>query len=388
MVERITDVPDPEIVRASSSANVDFPAPDRPSTATRDRWRCRAITRVDTSLNTEVRAALTIGLGLPSRPAGIVNDRTAPGCRTVTEWCAGTRAGLETYHVVVGVGTIRVEPLDATFGAVVGNVVLAGASDTTIAELTELWHEYALLVFPGQHLTHGEQDGFARRFGDLEFTATALTNIQRDGTLRATDHDLSKSLQANERWHHDSTYMPIQAMGAVFTAEIVPDDGGDTGFADMRAAYDELADATRRQIHGLAAYHSRRYSMDRADLHVTQEDADRYQIYGYGTDVEPPLRPLVKVHPVTGRCNLLIGQHAHAIPGLTSDESEALLDRLQDDACAAPRTYHHSWTAGDAVLWDNRCLMHRATQHDPGQPRRMWHTRIAGDPVTEAGLAH
>jgi len=284
------------------------------------------------------------------------------------------------------VGTIRVEPLDATFGAVVRDVVLTGASDATIAELTELWLEYALLIFPGQHMTQPEQDEFARRFGELEFTASVLTNIQGDGTLRSTDHELSKSLRANQRWHHDSTYMPLMATGAVFTAEIVPDEGGDTGFADMRAAYDALDDATRGQISGLAAYHSRRYSMDRADLHVTQENAERYQIYGYDSDIEPPLRPLVKVHPATGRPNLLIGQHAHAIPGLTADESQALLDRLNDEACVAPRIHYHSWTAGDAVLWDNRRLMHRATPHDPEQPRRMWHTRIAGDPATEAGL--
>jgi alpha-ketoglutarate-dependent taurine dioxygenase len=286
------------------------------------------------------------------------------------------------------VGTIRVEPLDATFGAVVHDVLLASASDATIAELTELWLEYALLVFPGQYMSQLEQDGFARRFGDLEFTASVLTNIEADGTLRPTDHTLSKSLRANQRWHHDSTYMPVQAKGAVFSAEIVPHEGGETGFADMRAAYDALDDATRDRIGNLAAFHSRRYSMDRADLHVSEENAERYQVYGYAVDLEPPLRPLVKVHPATGRRNLLIGQHAHAIPGLTADESEALLDRLNDEACAAPRIYYHTWTKGDAVLWDNRRLMHRATPHDPGQPRRMWHTRIAGDPATEAGLDH
>jgi alpha-ketoglutarate-dependent taurine dioxygenase len=284
------------------------------------------------------------------------------------------------------VGTIRVEPLDATFGAVVHDVALASASDATVAQLTELWLEYALLVFPGQHLSQAEQDEFARRFGDLEFTATPLTNIQRDGTLRPIDHDLSKSLRANEHWHHDSTYMPVQAKGAVFSAEIVPADGGDTGFADMRAAYEALDDTTHEQIADLAAYHSRRYSMDRAGLHVTEENASRYELYGFGQDIEPPLRPLVKVHPATGRPNLLIGQHAHAIRGLAAEESEALLDRLNDEACVGRRTYFHRWTAGDAVLWDNRCLMHRATPHDPAQPRRMWHTRIAGDPATESGL--
>jgi alpha-ketoglutarate-dependent taurine dioxygenase len=285
-----------------------------------------------------------------------------------------------------GSAALVVEPLDASFGAVVHGVALAGASDAVVAQLTELWVEYALLVFPGQHLTRPQQDTFARRFGELEFTATALTNIGPDGAIRPVDHDLSKSLRANERWHHDSTFMPVMATGAVFTAEIVPDEGGDTGFADMRAAYDVLDPATRERVGTLSAYHSRRYSMDRAGLHVTAEGAERHQLYGMTGDHAPPLRPLVKVHPVTARPNLLIGQHAHAIPGLAATESEALLDRLDTEACVPPRTYHHRWTAGDAVLWDNRRLMHRATAHDPAQPRRMWHTRIAGDPVSEAAL--
>src|SRR3954452_2357371 len=299
-------------------------------------------------------------------------------------------ATADAYDGAMGqvLGPIRVEPLNATFGAVVHDVRLAGASDETIAELTELWLEYALLVFPGQYMTQPQQDEFASRFGDLEFTASELTNIQRDGTLRPAEHDVSKSSRANQYWHHDSTYMPLQAKGAVFTAEIVPDEGGDTGFADMRAAYDALDDATRQRIGSLAAYHSRRYSMDRAGLHVTEEEADRYQVYGFAPGIEPPRRPLLKVHPTTGRPNLLIGQHAHAIPGLTADESETLLDRINDEACTGSRTYFHTWTKGDAVLWDNRRLMHRATPHDPDRPRRMWHTRIAGDPLTEAGLEH
>ena len=287
--------------------------------------------------------------------------------------------------VAVRATPIRVEPLDATFGAVVRGVVLARASDADVAALTELWFEHALLVFPGQHLTPSEQDAFARRLGPLEFTATPLTNVQADGTLRPPDHDLSTSLRANERWHHDSTFMPVMAAGAVFSAEIVPDDGGATGFADMRAAYDALDEATRARVGPLAAFHSRRVSMRRSGLHVDEANASRYQLYGFG-DHEPPLRPLVKVHPVTSRPNLLAGQHAHAIPGLAPDESQALLDRLDDEACRPPRTYLHDWTPGDAVLWDNRRLMHRATPHDPAQPRRMWHTRIAGDPVADAGI--
>lgn len=280
---------------------------------------------------------------------------------------------------------LRIEPLDAVFGAVVADVAVARCGPRQITAIREAWIEFGLLVFPGQHLSQPEQDHFARQFGELEFVATALTNIGSDGTVRDPAHPLVKSLKGNEGWHHDSTYMPIQAKGAVFTAEIIPAQGGATGFADMRAAYEALDAETRAQIAGLAAFHSRRYSMDRAGLHVDAGAASASQLYGYD-DSEPPLRPLVKPHPDTGRPNLLIGQHAFGVSGMSAELSEALLDRLDDHATQPRFTYHHEWSVGDAVLWDNRRLMHRATPHDPGEQRRMWHTRIAGDPATEAGL--
>ncbi len=125
--------------------------------------------------------------------------------------------------------------------------------------------------------------------------------------------------------------------------------------------------------------------MDRAGLHVDEAAASASQLYGYD-DNEPPLRPLVKLHPDTGLPNLVIGQHAFGVTGLTDEQSVTLLDRLNEQATQPRFTYHHKWSVGDAVLWDNRRLMHRATPHDPNEPRRMWHTRIAGDPATEAAL--
>jgi alpha-ketoglutarate-dependent taurine dioxygenase len=91
----------------------------------------------------------------------------------------------------------------------------------------------------------------------------------------------------------------------------------------------------------------------------------------------------VKVHPDTGRPNLLIGRHAYGIIGMDPVESERLLDRLADEACQPPRVYHHEWEVGDAVIWDNRRLMHQATPFDLTQARRMWHTRIAGTRPSE-----
>ena len=96
-----------------------------------------------------------------------------------------------------------------------------------------------------------------------------------------------------------------------------------------------------------------------------------------------PLRPLVKVHPETGRPALTIGRHAHAIPDLDPAESEALLDDLVAFTCQPPRTYQHRWTPGDVVVWDNRRLMHQACPWDMAEPRVMYHSRIAGDPASE-----
>ncbi len=284
---------------------------------------------------------------------------------------------------------MEVEPLDATFGAIVRGIEIADLDDATWAELHDTWLEYALLIFPGQFPTREVQNDFARRFGALEFEASPISNLGRDGKVHAApDDDVVKSLRGNEGWHHDSTYMPVQAKGAVFSAEIIPSAGAATGWADMRAAYDELDDATRERLAGLSAHHSLEYSQGRIGYLPSAKNPDGgYDQYGYH-GLEPPLRPLVKVHPDTGRPNLLIGRHAYGIVGMDPAESEALLDHLNEWACQGGRVYHHQWEVGDAVIWDNRRLMHRATPFDMTEPRRMWHTRIAGEHDTEAAANH
>lgn len=283
--------------------------------------------------------------------------------------------------------SLEIEPLeDVTFGAMVRGIELRSLDDETWQSLRQAWLEHALLIFPGQFLTREEQDAFARRFGDLEFKATPISNMTAAGEVFSDPaDDRVKSLRGNEGWHHDSTYMPVQAKGAVFSAEIIPSHGAATGFADMRAAYESLDEATKDRLAGLSAYHSLYYSQGRAGYMPRANDDGGYNQYGYHGG-EPSLRPLVKIHPDTGRPNLLIGRHAYGIVGMDPDESEKLLDELNEWACQPPRVYHHEWTVGDAIVWDNRRLMHRATPFDMTEPRRMWHTRIAGERATELGI--
>ncbi len=277
-----------------------------------------------------------------------------------------------------------IQPIDATFGAVVTNLKLRNLDDAVWNDLHTAWLKYALLIFPDQFLKRDEQIAFAKRFGALEFEMAAISNVKDDGTLIDDNSDVMKVLKGNMGWHCDSTYMPVQAKGAVFSAEVVTKSGGRTGWADMRAAYDALDDATRTKVEGRAAYHSLYYSQAKLG-HVPKKKGSEYNGYGFH-DGPVPLRPLVKVHPETGRKSLLIGRHAHDIPGMDKDESARFLQELVDFACQAPRVYHHDWKAGDAVIWDNRCLLHQATPWDMREPRIMWHSRIAGDPASEAAL--
>ncbi|MFP6624619.1 MAG: TauD/TfdA family dioxygenase, partial [Myxococcota bacterium] len=216
------------------------------------------------------------------------------------------------------------------------------------------------------------------------FDLAPLSNVRQDGSLRPDDEsdDVIKILKGNMGWHCDSTYMPVQAKGAVFTAHQVPPRGGETGWADMRAAYDALDAEARARIADLSAYHSLYFSQ--AKLGHEPKEGSAYSGYGFH-DQDPPLRPLLKTHPETGRRSLLIGRHAYGIPGVDPDESERLLRDLVDFACQPPRTYHHAWSAGEAVVWDNRCLLHQAIPWDMNEPRVMYHSRIAGDPATESG---
>jgi alpha-ketoglutarate-dependent taurine dioxygenase len=278
--------------------------------------------------------------------------------------------------------THRIEPSGATLGAVVRGVRLAALDPEDWRAIEAAFHEHAVLIFPGQHLRAGEQVEFARRFGAIEHIVphrdtVPISNRRRDGTLYADDEGPMQILRGNEGWHTDSSYMPLAAKASVLSAEVVPSSGGETEWADMRAAYAALAPAMRERIGMLRAYHSIRYSQAR--LGLTDEGLG----YGLAFD-EPPLRPLVKLHPVTGRPSLFIGRHAHGIPGLGPEESERLLDALVEEACQPPRVLRHSWTPGDVAIWDNRCVLHRARPWDHAEPRVMHHTRIAGDPRSEA----
>ncbi|MCP5179034.1 MAG: TauD/TfdA family dioxygenase [Pseudomonadales bacterium] len=285
--------------------------------------------------------------------------------------------------------TINIQPINDVFGAVITGVSLADLDDTTWAAIHTAFLRYGVLVFPGQHLSAEAQGRFARRFGDVEqlspkgATPTfAIANTRPDGTLADEGDYQYQILKGNEGWHTDSTYMPLASKAAMLSALVLPDAGGETEFADMRAAWDALSPEKQRELEGLSAYHSLYYSQSRAGfVHGTDH------LYGLH-DKGAPLRPVVKVHPETGRKSIYTGRHAHDIPGMTPEASQTFLDELLAWACQPPRTYRHAWTVGDLVVWDNRCLMHRACPYDKTQARHLRGSRISGDAASELAPTH
>ena len=279
--------------------------------------------------------------------------------------------------------TPEITPSDATLGAVIGNVRLNALDDEAFAAIEEAWHAHAVLVFPGQNLSLEEQVDFSRRFGPLERSLSSnhveddpaiihLSNVKKDGSLLPADHSVSMLLKGNNRWHTDSSYKRIPAKASLLSAKIVPRTGGETAFADMRAAYDALDAAMQEWLADKFAVHSYAYSQGKVGgtKAITPEEWD---------DLPPVEQPVIRTHPATGRRKLYIGRHASHMVGEELDESRRLLEELCAEACRPPRIHIHKWQVGDLVIWDNRCVLHRGLGHPPDQPRHMVRTTVAGD---------
>jgi alpha-ketoglutarate-dependent taurine dioxygenase len=281
---------------------------------------------------------------------------------------------------------LSIDLTDTTLGAIVTGIDLTDLDAADWEAVEAAFLDRGVLIFPGQHLSSQAQIAFGARFGEIERLVAdrdivPISNKQADGSSLDDGSHQMQVMRGNEGWHTDSSYMPLAAKASVLSAREVPTAGGQTEWADARAAYDALDEATQQRISDLAAYHSLFHSQAKIG-HQAQVGAS----YGF-YEGDPPLRPLVKDHPITGRKALFIGRHAYGIPGLEPEESERLLDELLTFACQPPRIYTHDWQPGDVVVWDNRCCLHRARPFDRREARVMMHTRIKGDPATESALS-
>jgi len=277
-------------------------------------------------------------------------------------------------------------------GEVSGIDITQPISPADVAAIEAGMDKFAVLVFRGQKLTDAQQMAFSLNFGALEnakggnVTKPAdlrlptgmndVSNLGKDQKPLARDSRQRLFNLGNMLWHSDSSFRAIPAKYSLLSARVVNPVGGNTEFADMRAAYDALDTATKAEIEDLVCEHSLMYSRGSLGL-VDYSDEERAMF-------RPVRQKLVRTHPVTGRKSLYLSSHAGAIVGMPVAEARILLRDLTEHATQPRFVYAHTWRSWDLIIWDNRQMMHRVRRYDESQPRDMRRTTIAGDTPTVA----
>ena len=280
---------------------------------------------------------------------------------------------------------IEVTRLAPGFAARIDGVdVTRPVDDATWADIRAAFDEHSVLVFRDQALDDDRQVAFSLRFGPLEVTRSmnpaagtpfarqSNLDIKTGAVIPPDDRRMIYQL-ANMLWHSDSSFKPVSSLCSLLSARIVPPEGGATEFASGRAAYPSLPEALKRRVATAIAVHDFAWSRDQVRP-------------GFFTDKEraeyPPVQhPLVRTNPANGRPNLFLGAHASHVVGLPVEEGRALIKELQAHVTRPEFCYRHEWREGDLVVWDNRCVLHRATPFDTVRHKRlMQRTTISGTP--------
>jgi alpha-ketoglutarate-dependent 2,4-dichlorophenoxyacetate dioxygenase len=245
-------------------------------------------------------------------------------------------------------------------------------------------------VFRNQDITDEQQLAFANNFGERENRKGGSVTKKEDYRLNSGLADVSnlgkdgKPLPKDSRahlfnlgnclWHSDSSFRAIPAKFSLLSARVVNPKGGNTEFADMRAAYDALDADTKAEIADMICEHSLMNSRGALGfLDYSDEEKEMFK---------PVLQRLVRTHPVHGRKSLYLSSHAGAINGMSVPEARVLLRDLNEHATQPQFVYVHKWTLHDLVMWDNRQTMHRVRRYDQSQPRDMRRATVAGSEPT------
>ena len=258
------------------------------------------------------------------------------------------------------------------FGAEISSVDLREpVTDSLREQILAAFAVHHLLIFRGQQLGKDRMGEVAAMFGEVEGNVfrnpdgSTLEAIHQISNLDAAGRPAENPyLKSNYFWHSDKAYLPVPALLTMLHAVELPPSGGDTEFADMIQAHAALSDAVRQQIAGLRAVHSLEYMrVSTGDRPPTDEERQA---------APPVVHPLVRTHPETGEKSLFVGMYCSHIVGMDNAASRALLDRLLSHAAQERFIYTHRWRPGDLVIWDNRCLLHRAVaNYDMAASRRV-----------------
>lgn len=287
----------------------------------------------------------------------------------------------------MGVSIRQVHPVFV--GEVSGIDLRHPLSREDVAAIEAGMDRYAVLVFHGRDITDEQQIAFSRNFGEIENSAGGnvtrphekrlnplmndVSNLGQDNRPLARDDRRRLFNLGNQLWHSDSSFRAIPAKYSLLSGRITVEKGGNTEFADMRAAWEALDDDTKALCEPLVCEHSLLYSRGLLGFEVTDEERVMFR---------PVRQRLVRTHPVTGRKSLYLSSHAGTILGWPVPEARAFLRELTEHATQSRFVYSHKWRQYDLVMWDNRQVMHRVRRFDETLVRDMRRTTVAGDAPT------
>lgn len=275
---------------------------------------------------------------------------------------------------------ITIRRLHPTFaGEVSGVDITKPLTPDQVAAIEAGMHEHAVLVFPDQALTDQQQIEFTRNFGELEVTLAGqmrkpeerrfqqlelgdISNVDAQNRLRARDDAKRMYALANRLWHSDASFRAVGAGYTLLHARVIPSKGGNTEFADMRAAYAALSADDKAEVDDLICEHSIVYSRAQIGMEVKSEE--------HAEHLKPVPHPLVITDPVNGRKSLYLSSHIGGIRGWPVPEARAFIRDLTEHATERRFVYSHEWRVNDLVMWDNRTVMHRARRFRDMQEKR------------------
>jgi len=280
-----------------------------------------------------------------------------------------------------------IHPARPTFiGEVSGIDLTRSLTEEEVSAIHAGMDRFGVLVFHDQHFEDEQQIAFSRQLGTLEeatgdimsekdrrlsMDLNDISNLDKNGELLPRDDRRRLFGLGNLLWHSDSSFKEVPAKYSMLSARKIPAAGGNTEFADMRAAYDALDSETKREVHDLICLHSQIFS--RGVLGFDDfTDAERAKW-------APVRQGLVRRHPNTGRLSLYLASHAGGIEGWPMPEARSFLRDLNEHATQRQFVYAHVWRPWDLVMWDNRVTMHRARRYDPKEVRDMRRTTLTNE---------
>jgi alpha-ketoglutarate-dependent 2,4-dichlorophenoxyacetate dioxygenase len=284
---------------------------------------------------------------------------------------------------------IRVKLLHPHIGAeVTGLDLREDLAPDDFAAIEAAFNRHAVLVFPDQPLSDEQQMAFSRHFGPLETNPAYagkrkkriphreiadISNLDTKGKVMSGDDERLLFSRGNQLWHTDSSFKYVPARCSLLSAREIPPEGGETEFADMRAAYDALSDAKKRALEGLVVEHSIFRSRSLIGFTAFNEEIHR--------ELPPVPQLLVRRHAGSGRKTLYLASHASHVVGWPLEEGRALIEELIEFATRPQFVYQHRWRVGDLVMWDDRCTMHRGRPYDDTKHRRDMHRTTVSDEI-------